>query len=91
MPTEALSKAEAAFKKQQDATAARTEYEKRNASIDANMMRLRAERLAREAAQSRPNKIKKKKGATLPETQDEKTRLTAPADTSKGQNESDRP
>jgi hypothetical protein len=91
MATDALSKAEAAFRRQQDAAAARTEYEKRNDAINTNMMRLRAERLVRQAAEPNPNKIKAKKGHTLPQTQGEKTRPRQPGDTSNKQNESDRP
>jgi hypothetical protein len=91
MPPEAPSKAEAVFRKKQDATSARTEYEKRSAAINTNMRRLRAERLARQAAEPNPNKIKVKKGNTLPQTQGEKTRPRQPGSTSKKQNENDRP
>jgi len=61
MNAQALSKAEAAFKKEQKAIEARTawrEYESNRAAADANMMRLRALRLAREAA---PPAIRKKR------------------------------
>ena len=47
------ARANAAFKKQQravDASAAWNEYEANRAHVDSNMMRLRALRLAREAA-----------------------------------------
>ena len=50
-----LKRAEAAFKKDQraaEASIARREYEANQAAVNANMMRLRALRLAREAAGS---------------------------------------
>ena len=61
MNAQTLSKAEAAFKKEQKAIEARTawrEYESKQAAVNANMLRLRALRLAREAA---PAAIKKKR------------------------------
>jgi hypothetical protein len=50
-----LTPSDAAFKKEKKAEEARTawqEYEANQAAVDANMMRLRALRLAREAAPS---------------------------------------
>ena len=91
MDIELLSKAEKAFKKQEEAIAARTEYEQRNAAIDANMMRLRAERLAREAAKPRPNKIKNKKGKTLSPSPGREDSAGPTRRPNKEQNESDRP
>ena len=58
------AKANAAFKKEQraiEATVAWNEYEANQAHVDANMMRLRALRLAREAAIITPV-LKKKRG-----------------------------
>jgi hypothetical protein len=62
MSADVQTKAEAAFKKEQKATEARTawqEYEANKVAVDANMMRLRALRLAREAAAP---KIRRTKG-----------------------------
>ena len=56
MDTQMRSKAEAAFKKDQkakEASAAWRDYRALQAAVDANMMRLRALRLAREAAAPR--------------------------------------
>ena len=53
MNAQILSRAEAAFKKEQkanEASAAWRDYEASRAAVDANMMRLRALRVAREAA-----------------------------------------
>ncbi len=55
MNEDALKRAEAAFKKDQranEASLAWQEYEANQAAVDANMMRLRALRLAREAVGS---------------------------------------
>ena len=53
MNAQMMSKAEAAFKKDEkanEASAAWRDYQAAQAAVDANMMRLRALRLAREAA-----------------------------------------
>jgi hypothetical protein len=62
-----LTKAEATFKKEQkaiEAQAAWREYEAQKAAVDQNMARLRALRLAREAAQAiapEPSKVRRKR------------------------------
>ena len=53
--------------------------------------RLRAERRVRDASEIKTNKVKKKKGRTLPETQGGKTRPGQPGATSEDQNKGDRP
>ena len=62
-----------------EASQAWKEYQARSKRIDDNMMRLRAERLARE------------RSATLPETQGEKVKPKKPGRKSRNQNVADRP
>ena len=63
MDNQVLKRAELAFKKDEratQATAAWNEYQAIQAAVDANMMRLRALRLAREASTSAVRKQKAK-------------------------------
>jgi len=79
MDDNARSKANSAFKKEQkaaEASQAWRDHLANQTAVDANMMRLRKERLARQ---------------TLPETQGEKEKPKRPGKKSKNQNASDRP
>jgi hypothetical protein len=79
MDTKIRSKADAAFRKDQKAAEASLAWQDHLAgqkAVENNMMRLRAERLARE---------------TLPESQGEKEKPGDPGRKSKNQNAGDRP
>ena len=60
MDPKVLSRAEAAFKRDAEAAVARKEYDELQAAINANMVRLREERLAREAREGKPKPKKKR-------------------------------